>query len=117
MCALCRIDLDGRTLCPTCFERLSTEGTLESTRTTFRDYPGLASVTAVAGLLLWFATVLLGPLSIYYAVKGLRQKKQMGERDGRVGLWFAILLGSIEAAGGALLVGFIVYAMIGGLRR
>src|SRR5688500_12609221 len=65
MCALCRIDVDGRTLCPTCFDRLSTEGSLQSTRTTFRDYSGLASVSATAGCLLMILGLLFGPLTIY----------------------------------------------------
>ena len=104
MCALCRIDLDGRTLCPTCFERLSAEGTLESTRTSFRDYGGLATVAVVAGVFLWFLSVLFGVLAIYYGVKGLRQKKQMGERDGVIGVWIAMFFGSLEAIGGLALI-------------
>ncbi len=105
MCDLCRIDVDGKTLCPTCFERLSSEGSLESTRTTFRDYPGLASLTATAGCLMSFIGILFGPLAIYYGVKGLKQKKAMGESDGKPGLWVAIVLGSIEIAASLFLLG------------
>lgn len=111
MCALCRIDVDGRTLCPSCFERLSSEGSLESTRTTFRDYRGLSVVTVLAGMFLWFLSILLGPLAIYYASKGLQQKKQMAETDGRVGLWIAIVMGSMETIGGATLVFLIAARM------
>jgi hypothetical protein len=104
MCALCRIDVDGRTLCPTCFERLSTEGSLKSTQTSFRDYSGLAGVTATAGVLLWFLGLLFGPLAIYYASKGLKQKKAMDESDGKAGLWIAIVVGALEIVGGAFFV-------------
>ena len=117
ICALCRIDVDGRTLCPTCFERLSTEGSLESTRTTFRDFPGLAGVAATIGCLgVAFFGVLLGPLAIYYAIKGLRQKKAMGESDGRVGLWLAILLGVAEIGFGIFFLFSIFLATSKGVR-
>ncbi len=105
MCELCRIDVDGKTLCPTCFERLSSEGSLETTRTTFRDYPGLAGLTATFGCLISFLGVLFGPLAIYYGVKGLKQKKAMGESDGKTGLWVAIVLGSLEIAVSLIFIG------------
>ncbi len=105
MCELCRIDVDGRTLCPTCFERLSSEGSLESTRTTFRDYSGLAGLTATFGCLMSFLGVLFGPLAIYYGVKGLKQKKAMGESDGKTGLWVAVVLGSLEIAASLIFLG------------
>ena len=111
ICALCRIDVDSRTLCPACFERLTTEGTLESTRTTFRDFSGLASVTATAGCLLWVFSMLLGPLAIYYGVRGLKQKKEMGEEDGIAGIWTAMVIGGIETIGGVVLVGMFVVSM------
>jgi len=98
MCSLCRIDVDNRTLCPSCFERLSSDGSLESTRTTFRDFSGLASLTATAGCLMMIFGVLFGPLAIYYGVKGVKQKKAMGESDGLVSLWAAIVVGGIECA-------------------
>ena len=113
MCSLCRIDLDGRTLCPTCFERLSSEGALESTRTTFRDYNGMASVTALFGCLLMILGILFGPLAIYYGVKGLKQKKAMGESDGLTGLWLAIVVGVVEAGVGV----FFVFTFVKGMLR
>ena len=105
MCALCRIDVDGKTLCPSCFERLSTEGSLESSRTTFRDYAGLSSVSATGGCLIWFIGFILGPLAIYFGIKGLKQKKQMGERDGVVGIWVAMTLGVVEVVASVFLIG------------
>ena len=104
ICELCRIEVDGRTLCPGCFERLSSEGALDSTRTSFRDYSGLAGVTATAGCVVWFLCLVLGPLAIYYAVKGLKEKKSRGESDGRAGLWVAIFVGSLEIIGGIGLI-------------
>jgi hypothetical protein len=112
ICALCRIDVDNRTLCPVCFERLSSEGSLESTRTTFRDYPGLAGLTATVGCLFGLFAIVFGPLAIYYGVKALKQKKAMGEEDGFAGIWLAILIGSLQVAGGLVLIGLLVSGMM-----
>jgi hypothetical protein len=111
ICALCRIDVDNRTLCPGCFERLSSEGSLESTRTTFRDYPGLAGVTATLGCLGVLAIV-LGPLAIYYGVKALKQKKAMGEEDGLVVIWLAIVLGVVQLGVGLVFIGMLIFRMM-----
>jgi uncharacterized RDD family membrane protein YckC len=107
MCSLCRTVIDGRTLCPSCFERLSADGTLESTRTRFRDYAGLAGMTATFGCLVTFLGLLFGPLTFYYAVKGLKQKKAMGETDGRAGLWVAMVFAAIE-----MVVSFFLFASL-----
>jgi uncharacterized paraquat-inducible protein A len=115
MCSLCRIDVDKRTLCPSCFERLSAEGSLESTRTTFRDFPGLAGITATAGCVMMVFGVLFGPLAIYYGIKGVKQKRAMGESDGIVGLWAAIVLGGIECAVGIFFAATLIKGMFRGL--
>jgi hypothetical protein len=101
MCTLCRIDVEGQALCAACFERLSASGTLASARAGFRNYNSIAFVLALAGLLPFFS-VLLGPLSVLSAVKGLRQAKKLGEPFGRTRARVALVLGSLEAVGGAL---------------
>ena len=107
MCGLCRIDVDGAVLCPPCFERRSAEGSIQSARTRFRDYDGLASVTATAGCLfsMMFLGILFGPLAIFYGVKALRQKKEFGETDGRTGVWIAMVIGIVEALVGIFMIG------------
>lgn len=111
ICTLCKIDTDGQVLCPACFERLSSEGALESTRTTFRDYPGLSLVAVTAGCLIWFLAILFGPLAIHYALKGLRQKKELNEQDGRIMLRLAIAAGVIQIAGSAAFIGWLLVRM------
>ncbi len=108
ICALCRIDTDGKALCPACFERLSADGSLEGTTMTFRDYGALSSTSAVAGCLIYFIGILTGLLAIYYGIRGLRQKKELGDRDGVAGIWGAITLGVLES----LIGGFIVFYLL-----
>jgi hypothetical protein len=99
MCGLCRIDADGLVLCPACFDRLSAEGALPSVVVRYRDYGRLASSLSVLGLLLAFAGIVAGPAAVYYGLKGLKQKRQMGESGGRFGIWLAMVLGALEGVG------------------
>lgn len=112
ICGLCQIDADKMRLCPPCFDRLSSEGALESARLTFRDFGGLASTSAVAGCILYIFALAFGPLTIYYGIKGLRQKKQMGEREGIAGIWVAMAIGLIETILGVAMIGMIVTAFV-----
>jgi hypothetical protein len=103
MCDLCRIDSDSMVLCPACFERLGAEGALASSRTRFRDYARMGVTYVIAGIFLWMVALPLGLAAIYAGVQGLRQKRRLGEGS-VVGLWIAILLGTAEAVGSALLL-------------
>ena len=108
MCALCRIDSDGLALCPGCFDRLSAEGQLPSARVSYRDYGRMSGTLAVLGIVLSFVAIVAGPAAVYYGIKGLRQKREMGETEGRVGVWLAIVLGALEGAGWLVIVALIV---------
>lgn len=99
MCGLCRIDSDGLVLCPACFDRLSGEGALPSAVVRYRDYGRMASSLSVLGLLLAFVGIVAGPAAVYYGVHGLRQKRQMGDASGRLGIWLAMGLGALEGVG------------------
>jgi hypothetical protein len=108
MCAVCRIDSDGLALCPGCFDRLSAEGQLRSAVVSYRDYGRMAGTLAVLGIVLAFVGIIAGAAAVYYGVKGLRQKREMGDPEGRVGVWLAIVLGAVEAVGWLVIVGLIV---------
>jgi hypothetical protein len=104
MCGLCRIDTDGLVLCPACFDRLSAEGALPSAVVKYRDYSRLASTLAIASWLPIFIGPVAGPAAILYGVKGLRQKREMGDTDGVVGVWVAMVLGGLAAVGWIVLL-------------
>ena len=102
MCELCRIDADGLVLCPACFDRLSAEGTLASSRTTFRDYGRMGLTYGLAGVVVWFLAPLLGLGALYAGVQEIRQRRRLGEGSlGRA--WTAIVLGAIEVVGSVVL--------------
>jgi hypothetical protein len=108
MCAVCRIDSDGLALCPACFDRLSTEGQLRSAVVSYRDYGRMASTLAVLGIVLAFVGIIAGSAAVYYGFRGLRQKREMGDPEGRVGIWLAIVLGAVEAVGWLVIVAMMV---------
>ncbi len=104
ICALCRISADGKVYCPACFDRLSAEGALESTRTSFRDYGGSARMACLVGFFFWFFAVVLGAVALYYSIKGIQQKRQFEESDGLAGLYITLGIGIVETIGGGLLL-------------
>jgi ribosomal protein L37AE/L43A len=112
ICELCRIDTDGKTFCPACFDRLKAEGALESTVTRFKDYLRMSLTASLIGFLFGalFLGVILGPAAIVYAIKGIRHKRRTGETEGMAWLGVAIFLGIAVTGFGA----FISLAMVGG---
>jgi hypothetical protein len=114
MCALCKIDADGQTLCPPCFERLSDEGALSSTRKSFRNYSGIASSTLAIGLLICFIMPICGGVGLHYTVQGLKAKRGEGDTEGLVGLYTLLVLSVLELLGGLALVGFMIYGIVTG---
>jgi len=99
MCSLCRIDIDGLVLCPSCFDRLSAEGALPSAQTKLRDYGRQASVYALGGILLWFFAVVFGPLAVYFGARSLGQIRAQNESEGRLRAWLSIVVGVLETGG------------------
>jgi hypothetical protein len=109
-CDLCQIEADRMRLCPGCFERLSDEGALASTRTSFRDHARLATALAVLGLLMFFVGMATGPAAIYYGIRARRQALAMDEPGGRWRLAIIVILGLAQFALGAFVVWAIVAA-------
>ncbi len=108
MCSLCRIEIDGQELCPSCFERLSSEGVLSTAQNRYRDFRGLSLSVGVLGCLVYFLGLLTGPVTIYLAYLGYRQRKQMNESGGIVSLVAAVLLGLSQIGLGL----FLIYAVV-----
>jgi len=104
MCNLCRIDTDGMALCPSCFERLSDEGALPSSLKSFKNYSGMAGSMAAAGILLLLLAPIFGPAAIFYGVKAFKQKREMGERDGKIMLYLIMILAVLETIFGIVLI-------------
>jgi hypothetical protein len=100
-CALCRIEVEGRVLCPACFERLQDAGELRSLVSSYRDYGRAQYIMVILGLLFFFLGIVTGPASAYYGKKALGQMRAAHEVDGRWRVFALFALGAVEAVGGA----------------
>jgi hypothetical protein len=109
MCTLCRIDIDGLVLCASCFDRLRSEGALASARTTFRSWRTLGLHLSVVGVPLMAMGVILGPIAVFAAVRGISQARKNGEEGGIAGSILSILLGLLVTGCGILFV----FALLG----
>ena len=108
LCALCRIEVEGRILCPACFERLDEQGALPGLVSTYRDHRRVQSGLVVLGLLIPFVACVSGPGAIYYGTRALGRMESTGETDGRVGVWILSVLGALEALGSVALIAWLV---------
>ncbi len=101
MCSLCRIDSDGQAFCPGCYERLADEGGVSGGLTKLWNWSGMAALTFVLSIFLWW-TFVLWIAGIVFCILGIREKSARNESDGVVRLYLLILLNLL---GGALGIG------------
>jgi uncharacterized Zn finger protein (UPF0148 family) len=109
LCPLCAIEIDGRVLCPACFERLSAEGALPSMRTRLGNYRGCALLAGIGGCLISWLGLLTGPLTLYLAVRARRQQQRLQEFEGTPGIVAAVVLGLLQIAGSLFLLGAVLF--------
>jgi hypothetical protein len=104
-CDLCRIQADGRTLCPPCFDRLAAAGELASARNRIRNYGGMALLFGIVALIPMLG-LLSAPLALWAGLRGRSTEQRMGERIFGWRLWVGILCGgaSLLLWGGMLIV-------------
>src|SRR5262249_43282443 len=84
ICALCRVEQDGTTLCMPCFERREKEAGGVEGGTRIRSLNQLAYLSGVASLFMFPLAVLAGPLAMVLAVLGWRQERKLPEPYFRV---------------------------------
>lgn len=108
LCALCRIEVDRRSLCPACFERLDEQGALPGLVTTHRDYGRVQSSLVLLGFVMPFVAVVSGPGAVYYGVRAIRGIEASGEDGGLTAAWLFCFLGVLQALGSAALIAWML---------
>jgi hypothetical protein len=113
MCALCRIDLAGKTYCPACFERILEQGTEELPAEREFHSRGIASLAAVSGFLIPFFGALMGPVGVVYSIKAFRDarrgKKVAGNAGGIVLILLLALFDTVYGAVASAWAGYWIY--------
>lgn len=76
LCALCELEIEGRRLCPTCFESARGSGALASLKTREIQHDRMALTIAGASWLLWPISILTAPLILYLTLRYWRTPRQ-----------------------------------------
>lgn len=114
ICSLCELNVGTGAYCPSCFERLRTDGTLTGTATRYRNYAAMATMSLVAGIFCSFLALPLGGLALYYGRKGMKQRQTEGRTT--AGMIVVMIFAALEIIGGLTMIGFIVWAMVKGAK-
>lgn len=109
ICSLCDMNVGAGSYCPTCFDLVRAEGKLKAAPRKYRDYASIARLTAVLGLLAYFAWPLVGAIALYFVPKGFRQRREQG-RSG-AGMVIVGILAVAEILGGIAFYGFLIWSI------
>ena len=112
ICALCEMNVGTGSYCPTCFERVRSEGTLQAARR-YRDYAAMARTAVIAGVFfsLMFVGLPFGVAGIYYSIRARRQRRDEGRP--LLGVNVMLILAVLEVVGSLVMIGFMIFAMVG----
>lgn len=112
ICGLCDMNVGSGSYCPSCFERVRTEGTLHTAARRYRDFATMSRSFAIAGIFFSFMFVGLpfGAVAMYYGVKARKQRRNEGRST--AGVTFTVIVGALEVLGGLAGIAFIVYAIV-----
>lgn len=114
ICSLCEMNVGTGSYCPACFDRVREEGTLKPIATRYRDWASIARLTAIIGLLFYFLWPFVGGLALFFATKGMRQRKEQGRS--RIGMVIVMLIAVGEIVAGLVIYGFFVWALARGFK-
>ena len=112
MCALCRVEVEGRSLCAACFDRGRSEGSLHAAQTSFRSWRTLGLHLAVVGMFMYPFGILTGPASLYATARGVAQSHKDGDEGGLLGTLLAAAMGIAVTLGGIAFL-FLMTEMFG----
>ena len=113
MCHLCRIEIEGTELCPTCYPRQRQNGELISMRMDVPDFAGHTLSMGILTALLFVFGIVLGPITWWMGRKALKQAKEIGDTSGRTRIYIGLALGTLGFAGCvAMLAAMILPAMV-----
>jgi hypothetical protein len=115
ICSLCEMNVGFGSFCPSCFDRVREEGTLQPVGRRYRDWASIARLTAIIGLLVYFAWPLVGTAAIFFATKGMRQRREQGRTT--AGMLAVMIIGILEIAGGLALYGFFLWSITRAIRQ
>ena len=111
ICSLCEMNIGTGSFCPSCFDRVRADGSVQAVVTRYRDYSTMAGTSVLAGFLLsfMFLSVPFGAVAIYYGIKGMRQRRERGASA--TGTTLILILAVLEVLGGLVFIIFLIYSL------
>ena len=98
ICEVCRIQIEGRDLCPTCFERGVDKAELASVKRQFRQPEfalGLGALSIVGGCLVSYFSAFIGLIAIGVGIQALLKIHRQSGLVGKGKAIAGIILGSV----------------------
>jgi len=108
ICALCDLNVGDGSHCPTCFDRVRSDGSLRGAAKRRVDYAMLARVCALLGLAPCFYGI-PAVLGVWWAIKGISQRRNEGAST--AGMIFVLIVVLLEVLALLALIGFMIYAI------
>jgi uncharacterized paraquat-inducible protein A len=111
ICALCDMNLGTGSYCPSCFERMRSDGSLTQAARRYRDWASIGRITLFIGLIGSFMFLSLpgGILAMYYGVKAIKQRREEGRST--AGPVIIIILGVLETVAGLAYLSFLLWSL------
>ncbi|MCS6859455.1 MAG: B-box zinc finger protein [Abditibacteriales bacterium] len=121
VCRVCRTAVDGKMLCPPCFELLHARGGLTFVQRHFQ-LPLYALIFSVCAILTTWACLGLAfvPVSLYFGIAALKEINRRPDLPGRkVAVWSIVLSGVSVVLGIGFWVafGFLIWMLENGTKR
>jgi len=101
ICALCSIDLEGQQICPKCFDRAQEAAASTNSRL---NYNSLGFVISLVGLPMIALGMIIGPIAIYYCIRGGIRNARLKEDVSRIPGLLGVVLGLLETVVGIIIV-------------
>jgi hypothetical protein len=108
LCSLCDLEIDGRHLCPTCFEAGVATRKLENVETRRTMHDTMALALATFPVLLFWPALIAAPAALFVVIRHWRSPGSLVPRT-RVRFYLAVVFALIEIVGiAALIVAMVV---------
>jgi hypothetical protein len=113
LCRLCQLDVDGRHLCPSCFQAGVRDRTINELDTKRTMYDSLALLLATLPALLIWPPLVTAPASLYFVFRHWRTPLSVAPRT-RYRYYLSGLFAVAELVGMVLLIWFLIRGLMQG---
>jgi hypothetical protein len=106
LCSLCDVDFNDRHLCPTCLDVGKKKGKIQNLENHRILYDNLCLALAIGPLIIWPATILTAPLTIYFVIRFWKMPSSIIKRS-KIRQVIALLIAVIQITG----MSFLIYSV------